>query len=106
MDIFGRDVFEVCAIDLGGNLHIVTHAGLCYRVADICGDLKDATAVAYPQALHGRCDGEANGSSAARNVGYDKIVCKGIEPSIDAFHTCIERFQVNAEVDAFPILPC
>ena len=98
--VLGADEFEVDAVDLGGYLHVVTHARLCHDVVDTGRYLEDAAPVAYAELLHGGRDGQADGRGPAVRIGYHEVRREGVAAAVGAFHARVERLQVDADVGA------
>ena len=98
MDVLGREEPQVESVDLRGDLHVAPHARRGHLVVYAVGNLEDAAAVAHPERLHGRGDGEADGGGPARGVSHYEPALEGVVPSVDALDRGVEALEVDAEV--------
>ena len=65
MHVLGADVFQIDTVDLRRYFHVVLHARYGFDVVDAIGNFEQTAAIAYPEVLHGLCDGEADGRASA-----------------------------------------
>ena len=70
MDVFRAHVFQVNAVDLRRDLHVMVHARFGHYVVDSGRNLKYTAAVVNAQPFHGGGDGQADGGVAAVRVRY------------------------------------
>lgn len=98
MNVLRTDVFQVDTIDLRRYLHVVLHARYGLNVADSIGYFEQATAVVYPEVLHGLCDSETDGCASARFVGNDQVGGERVEPADNALDASVKRLEVDADI--------
>ena len=58
--------------------------------------------------FQGRCDRQANGLFGAAEIRYYEVGLQWIQPTLNALHTCIKRFQITANVGSLlhaPVTP-
>ena len=96
---------QIDAIDLGGALHVESHARLRLEVFDALGNLENAAPVAHAELFHGGRYRKADGFFGARGVDHDEQRLIGVEPPLGAFDRGVEAFQVDAYIRfAAPVL--
>ena len=98
MDVVLAEVAQVDGIDVRRVLDVLGHARRCHDVVEGFGYLEDAGASRHAARLQRRRNGQANRLACAFGVGYDEVRRHGVEPTLDAFHRCVERLQVYAQV--------
>ena len=105
IDVFRGNVAQVDAVNVGRDLHVEPHARRRHDVVDRLGNLKDATAVADAERLHGGRNGQADGLLGALGVGHDEVRRERVEPAGGALDAGIKRLEVDTYIDV-PRLDC
>ena len=96
---------QIDAVNLGGALHVESHARLRLEIFDALGNLENAASVAHAELLHSGRYGRTDGFLGACGIGYDEQRLIGVEPPLGAFDRGVEAFQVDAYIRfAAPIL--
>ena len=85
-------IFKVDFVNIRRIVDVKLHSGPCLDVVYTLGDFKDSAPARHPQFLHCRGNRKAYGLIGSLRVGYHKVGCERVKPSLGTLHRCIKGF--------------